>query len=176
MSASPPARRWSQRLSRSRAERWDGCHRVPGCRLQVPERPLCGAASDRYLRSRTTCSARSRRTGNRRIPKRAPDSCSGSRAVWVGYPPLSNAREEAARHNRYLITRADFARAEESAEGPGLESDRCVPLAPGPSQPSFRIRPRMGAAVLLVRHHQRGRRTGARKPLMAAGRRPLPIR
>ncbi|HEY5901704.1 MAG TPA: M67 family metallopeptidase [Anaerolineales bacterium] len=35
--------------------------------------------------------------------------------------PLSNAREEAARHNRYLITPDDYLRAETEADRRGLE-------------------------------------------------------
>ncbi len=50
---------------------------------------------------------------------------------------LENAREESARHNRYLLTPEDYARGEQTADGLGLEVLGVFHSHPDhPSQPS----------------------------------------
>jgi proteasome lid subunit RPN8/RPN11 len=45
----------------------------------------------------------------------------GGRRHATAILPLSNAREDAARHNRYLLTPQDFLRGEQEAERLGLD-------------------------------------------------------
>lgn len=45
----------------------------------------------------------------------------GDRKMVKAILPLENAREESARHNRYLLTAEDYMKAEQQAAGMGLD-------------------------------------------------------
>ena len=52
---------------------------------------------------------------------------------------LGNAREDEARHNRFLITPEDYLKAELTADKPRAESDRCFSFASRLPQCPIRI-------------------------------------
>jgi proteasome lid subunit RPN8/RPN11 len=61
----------------------------------------------------------------------------GRQGVVSDILPLPNAREDAARHNRYLIMAEDYARAETGAEARGLDLIGVFHSHPDhPNQPS----------------------------------------
>lgn len=58
--------------------------------------------------------------GEQAYPEEGAGFLLGAEGRVADILPLPNAREESARHNRYLIAPGDYARAEDAAEGRGL--------------------------------------------------------